>query len=59
MNIGTCIVLILLITVVALAARTMIRDKKSGKACSGCAGGCSGCGGSCGGMASGKEGKQR
>jgi|GEM_PF-1181338 len=44
---GTVIVALAVITLMVLAVRSLIRDKKSGKGCPGCPG-CSGCsGGSC------------
>ena len=46
MNLATGIILIALIAGVAFIINILIRDKKSGK-------GCSGCGGSCGGPCSG------
>ncbi len=46
MNLGTAIVLLVLIAVCGLAIRSIIKDKKSGKSCS-CGGSCSGCSGSC------------
>lgn len=49
-NIGTIAISILLAAVVAAVVRGMIRDRKAGKGCGGCAGcsGSSGCGGSAG-----------
>ena len=41
-NIGTIIVSLVLIAIVALAVVSMIRDKKKGKSCT-CGGSCSGC----------------
>lgn len=46
MNIGTVIVLLILCGVVALALRSMIRDKKSGKSLQ-CGMDCKNCGGHC------------
>lgn len=43
MNVATAVILLVLIAGVALIVRGMIRDKKSGKSCSG---GCGRCGGS-------------
>lgn len=43
MTAGTVIVSILLICVVALAIRSIVRQKKAAKACGGCQGGCIGC----------------
>lgn len=42
-NISTILVGLVVIGIVALAVRSIIKDKKSGK---GCGGGCSGCAGS-------------
>lgn len=47
MQMGTIIVGAVVVVVAALAARSIYRDKKSGKACSGCSGGCAGCHGGC------------
>lgn len=47
MNIGTFVVLIIVLAIVAFAIRYLVNAKKSGKTCSGCSGSCSGCGGSC------------
>lgn len=44
---GTIVVGLLLAAVVALAVRSMIRDKKNGKSLQ-CGGDCSHCGGHCG-----------
>ena len=45
---GTFAVLLVVVLIAGLAARSIIKDKKSGKACAGCSG-CSGqCHGSCG-----------
>ncbi len=44
---GTVIVLIMLVCAVALAVRSMIKDKKAGKSLQ-CGGDCSSCGGHCG-----------
>ena len=41
---GTIVVLAVVIAVVALAVRSMIRDKKAGKSCH-CGGDCNKCGG--------------
>lgn len=47
MNLGTFVVLLFVIAIVALAVRSMILDKKNGRACTGCA--ChTSCQGSCG-----------
>ena len=48
-NIGSIIVSLVLVFIVILAARSVIKDKKSGK-CS-CGGSCGGCGGGCSGCA--------
>lgn len=40
-NMGTIITALILIIAVALVIRVMIRDKKAGKGCSGCAHSCS------------------
>lgn len=40
---GTVIVLLVLLAAVFFAVRSIVRDKKSGKACSSCGGGCSKC----------------
>ncbi len=45
MNLATLIVFLILAAMVAAAVRIIIKDKKSGKGCSGCSGEC---GGSCG-----------
>ena len=37
MNIGTFVVLVILLVVVGLTIRSMVRDKKAGRACTGCA----------------------
>ena len=42
-NLGTIIISLLLVFIVALAARSIIKDKKSGK--SSCGGNCGSCGG--------------
>lgn len=47
MNLGTFVVLAILIVIVAFVIKAMVKDKKSGKTCSGCSGSCSGCYGSC------------
>lgn len=44
---GTIVVGLLLAAVVALAVRSMVRDKKNGKSLQ-CGGDCSHCGGHCG-----------
>lgn len=44
---GTVIVLIMLVCAVALAVRSMIKDKKAGKSLQ-CGGDCNSCGGHCG-----------
>ncbi len=44
---GTIIVGAVVVAACALAVRTIHKDKKSGKACSGCSGGCAGCHGGC------------
>lgn len=47
MNLGTFVVLLVVIAIVALAIRSMVIDKKNGRACTGCA--ChTSCHGSCG-----------
>ncbi len=43
MTVGTVIVSLILIGVVALAIRSIVRQKKSAKACGGCCGSCVGC----------------
>ncbi|MCI5502182.1 MAG: FeoB-associated Cys-rich membrane protein [Lachnospiraceae bacterium] len=43
---GTALVVIVLIILVALAVRSMVRDKKNGKSLQ-CGGDCSKCGGRC------------
>ena len=46
MNLGTMVVLAILVCVVALVLNKMYKDKKAGKTCSSCGGGCScGCDG--------------
>lgn len=47
-NLSTILVALVVFGCVLLAMRSIHRDKKNGKACSGCAGGCSGCAGSSG-----------
>ncbi len=42
-NIGTIIVLAVLITVVTLIVRKMVKDKKSGKGSCSCGAGCGNC----------------
>ncbi|MCD8325290.1 MAG: FeoB-associated Cys-rich membrane protein [Lachnospiraceae bacterium] len=44
---GNLIVGLILLVIVALAVRSIWKDKKSGKGCVGCSYGCSGCSGSC------------
>ena len=48
---STFIISVILLAAVAGIIRSMIRDKKAGKGCAGCAGGCgggcAGCSGSC------------
>ncbi|MCH5274884.1 MAG: FeoB-associated Cys-rich membrane protein [Lachnospiraceae bacterium] len=44
---GTAVVLVVLIGIVALVIKSMIRDKKNGKSLQ-CGGDCKGCGGHCG-----------
>ena len=41
MNLGTMVVLAILVCVVALVLNKMYKDKKAGKTCSSCGGGCS------------------
>ncbi|MCM1150126.1 MAG: FeoB-associated Cys-rich membrane protein [Butyricicoccus sp.] len=55
-NLGTIVVCALVLVIVALAARTLIRDKKQGR--SPCGGSCSGCAG-CGGCQSAADAKQK
>ncbi len=55
---GTIVVLVLLILIVALIIRSMIRDKKNGKSIQ-CGCDCSSCGGHCSSSASVKEAKKR
>lgn len=43
---GTAVVLVIVIAAVALAVRSMIKDKKNGKSIQ-CGGDCRHCGGSC------------
>ncbi|MDO4484487.1 MAG: FeoB-associated Cys-rich membrane protein [Clostridia bacterium] len=45
MNFATAMICIGLCAAVFLIVRVMIRDKRSGKACSGCSGNCAGCSG--------------
>ena len=45
MNLQTMIVLVIVIALVGLALRSIIRSKKNGGGCCGCAGGCCGCSG--------------
>ncbi|MCU6762956.1 Virus attachment protein p12 family [uncultured Roseburia sp.] len=40
---ATIIVALLVVGAVILAVRSLIKDKKSGKSCSGCSGNCAGC----------------
>lgn len=51
MNLSTLIILVILVLLTGAIVRVMIKDKKSGKGCGGCAGGCGGCAGGCGGCA--------
>ncbi len=44
-NIGTILICLVLILIVAAIIRSIVRDKKAGK--SSCGGNCSHCGGSC------------
>lgn len=44
-NIGTILICLVLILIVAAIIRSMVKDKKAGK--SSCGGNCSHCGGSC------------
>ena len=44
-NLGTIVVSLILIAVVALAVRTLIRNRKNGRSC--CGTSCSGCAGNC------------
>ena len=37
MNIGTFVVLVVLLIIVGLAIRSMVLDKKAGRSCTGCA----------------------
>ena len=46
MNLSTFIILVILAVIIGAVVRIMIRDKKAGKGCGGCAGGCGGCAGS-------------
>lgn len=46
MNLSTLIILVILAVIIGAVVRIMIRDKKAGKGCGGCAGGCGGCAGS-------------
>ena len=48
MNIGSYIVLGILIIIVALIIRSMVKKKKNGGGCSGNCGSCGGCHGGCG-----------
>lgn len=48
MNLSTFIILVILAVIIGAVVRIMIRDKKAGKGCGGCAGGCGGCAGGCG-----------
>ncbi|MBR6897645.1 MAG: FeoB-associated Cys-rich membrane protein [Lachnospiraceae bacterium] len=43
-NIGTIIVSIIIATVLALAIRSLIRQKRNGRSCCGSCGSCPGCG---------------
>lgn len=45
-NIGTILISLVLLAVVALIIRSMVHDKKQGK--SSCGGNCANCGGCCG-----------
>ena len=47
MNAATIVILLVLCGMVALIIRSLIRDRKKGKACACCSGGCSGCSGCC------------
>ena len=47
MNVGTCVVGILLLILVGIIVMKMVRDKKNGKSIQ-CGGDCSHCGGHCG-----------
>ncbi len=47
MNVGSIIVLIVIVGIVALIVRSMISDKKKGKSLQ-CGGDCKHCGGHCG-----------
>ena len=46
MNLSTFIILVILAVIIGAVVRIMIRDKKAGKGCGGCAGGCGHCAGS-------------
>ena len=46
MNLSTLMILVILAVIIGAVVRIMIRDKKAGKGCGGCAGGCGGCAGS-------------
>ena len=46
MNLSTLIILVILVLLTGAIVRVMIKDKKLGKGCGGCAGGCGGCAGS-------------
>ena len=46
-NLGTILISLGLLAVVALIIRSQIRQKKQGKHTCGCSGGCAGCSGSC------------
>lgn len=43
MNLGTFVVLLVVVLIVGLAVRKVVKDKKSGKACSSCGGDCCHC----------------
>ena len=46
MDLSTLIILVILAVIIGAVVRIMIRDKKAGKGCGGCAGGCGHCAGS-------------